>query len=429
MNIRVSTSRARLHSTARAVALLSTSTLACTLALPAYADCGASNTPAQARAHYQRGLQLEKQKPREALAAFVAAQEYTCESNPVEADAARRAAALAKPLAAAAEQKSDLQAAYRYYEDGGLFADADRVLLAQVRGTAADPTLWDRAREHFANRASPAFQANEKVRLGTIGSYTADPRVLPEILAMPAKRHAATLALEETAFDVKYLQQLVATAQSLPPDPLDAAAMARLQQQAQANARRWPQDPLEQSRKLLGLARDWSNRTPDGESATLEKQTRARYELRARTLATQYSGAPQALEAAMDYHRAAAFGDPAVVEPAVAALRRQASGLGAAAEKAGKLELAAQYYGVADDDARAVAAREKMRQQALAKLQPQIDQAQRDAEALAKRFSDREQVEALQRQAEAAKAALEKQKQSGRASQQGNDAFAKELGL
>jgi hypothetical protein len=417
--------RARASALVRACALL----LAVGAAAPAYADCGASNTPAQARAQYQRGLQLEKQKPREALAAYVAAQEATCEANPVQADAAKRAAALAKPLAAAAEQKSDLEAAYRYYEDGGLFADADRVLIALLRTRVDEPHLWDRAREHYANRALPAFRENERVRLAITGTYAPDPAVLAEVLAMPAKRHASSLSREEAAFDEKYLQQLVATAQALPADPLDMAAMNRLQQQAQANARRWPEDPLEKSRRLLQLARDWSNRVPEAESKSLEASTRARYELRARTLAERFAGSPKALEEAMTYHRAATFGEAAKVEPALAALRRQAAGLGTSAEKSGRLELAAQYYGVAGDDARAAAAREKQRQQAMARMQPQIDQAKQDAEALAKQFGDPAQVEAMRRQAEAAKASLEKRKEAGRESQRNNDGFAKELGL
>jgi hypothetical protein len=84
---------------------------------------------------------------------------------------------------------------------------------------------------------------------------------------------------------------------------------------------------------------------------------------------------------------------------------------------------------VAGDDARVAAVREKQRSLAMAKYQPQIDEAKRAAEALAKQYGDPAQVEALRRQAEAAKAALREQQAQGRKNQAGNDEFAKELGL
>jgi hypothetical protein len=65
----------------------------------------------------------------------------------------------------------------------------------------------------------------------------------------------------------------------------------------------------------------------------------------------------------------------------------------------------------------------------MAKLQPQMDAARRNAEALAKQFGDPAAVEAMRQQAEAAKAALARQKEQGRKNQAGNDALAKELGL
>lgn len=413
-----------------AVAHALTLAVAATFALPALADCGASNTPAQARKHYQQGQQLEGSgRTREALAAYVAAQEYTCEANPVELDAAKRAAALARPLAAAAEKRGDLALAYELYESGGLFADADRVLLTHVRAKTDDVGLWERARSHFSNRALPAFAANERVRLAVTGAYAANPAALAELQAMPAKRHAAALVREASAFDERYLQQLVASAQQLPNDPTDSAALARLQAQQAELTRRWPQDPLKASRDLLQLARDWANRLPEAESTALEVQTRARYEQRADTLASKYAAAPRALEEAMDYHRAATFGERTVLDPRLGKLRKQAAQLGAAAEQAGKLELAAQYYDVAEEDARAAAAREKQRALAMAKLQPQMDAARRDAEALAKQFGDPAALEAMRQQAEAAKAALARQKEQGRKNQAGNDALAKELGL
>jgi hypothetical protein len=158
----------------------------------------------------------------------------------------------------------------------------------------------------------------------------------------------------------------------------------------------------------------------------------ARHAERAATLAAKYAGAPSLLEHAIDYEHAR-DSDPAALEPRVAKLKAQALSLGAAAERAQKLGLAADYYGVAGDDARASAAREKQRQIAMAKMQPQIDAAKRDAEALRARFSDPNEVEAMKRQAEAARAQLERQQRDAKANaatrQKSSDDLAKELGL
>jgi hypothetical protein len=417
-------------SVSRLAATLAALMLAAGYSLPAAADCGASSTPAKARASFARGQAAEKAgRPRDAVAAYVAAQEATCEANPVETAAARRAAELSKPLAAAAERSGDLATAYELYESGGWFADADRTLIAQVRSKTDDVGLWERARGHFANRTLQAFAANEKPRLAVTGAYTPDPTFLPEVMAMPAKRHAAALAREGAAFDEKYLQAIVALAKAMPDDPTDMAAMNRAQQMALDLGRRWPKDPLETSRSLLQLARDWSNRLPESETRALEAQTRARLEQRAATLAANYSGAPKALESAIAYHGMVTFGDSAQLEPRVAKVKAQALQLGTAAERAGHLAVAIDYYDVAGDDARRDAAREKQQQLAMKKMQPQIDAAQRQAAALAKQYGDPAQVEALKRQAEAAKAAIEQQKAQGRKSQANNDAFAKELGL
>lgn len=404
--------------------------VAASYASPAAADCGASNTPAKARASYAAGQNAEKAgRPRDAIAAYFAAQEYTCEANPVQAPAAKRAAELSKPLATAAESKGDLATAYELFETGGWFKDADRVLIAQVRAKIDDVGLWDRARNHFSGRALPAFQSNEQLRLAITGAYSLDRAVYDELLAMPTKRHAGALARETTALDDKYLQALVNLAKLLPDDPTDMAAVNRAQQAATDLGRRWPKDPFEASQDLLQLARSWSSRVPEAEGKALEAQTRARIEQRAATLASAWSGAPKALDAALHYHGMATFGDTTLGEPRVTKVKAQALQLGTAAERAGRLTLADHYYGVAGDDARASAVREKQRQLAMQKMQPQIDAAQRDAQALAKQFGDPAQVEAMKRQAEAAKAAIEQQKAQGKKSQANNDAFAKELGL
>lgn len=299
----------------------------------AFADCAADATTASVRRSYALGQQHEKAgRTGEALAGYVAAQEYTCDANPVEADAARRAAALAKPLGAAAEQKGDLLAAYGYYESGAHYAAADRVMIAAVRAKVDDVALYDRARQHFSNHALPAFQANNATRLAVTGAYAPDPAVLAEIEQLPAKRVPAVLAREAHQFDENYLKDTVAFAQSQPEDLADFQAIQAAQSRAIALQKKWPEDRLKKSRELLQLARDWANRLPDAQREPLLLQAAARYGERAATLAAKYAGAPALLGNAIDYE----FGrdsDPAIAEPRVAKLRAQAQAARAQLER------------------------------------------------------------------------------------------------
>lgn len=399
----------------------------------ALADCAADATPASVRADYARGQKHEQAgRTREALAAYVSAQQYTCDPNPVESEAARRAAALAKPLGAAAEKKGDLLAAYEYYESGAHYAAADRVLIAAVRVQVDDVSLYDRARQHFSDHALPAFQANNAKRLAVTGAYAPDPALLAEIAQLPAKRFAAVLARETQQFDANYLKETVALVQSMPENLADFQAVQAAQARGVAFQKKWPDDRLDRSRDLLQLARTWANRLPDAQREPLLQQAAARHGERAATLAAQYAGAPVLLENAIDYEHARES-DPTLARPRVAKLQAQALSLGTAAERAQKYGLAAGYYSVAGDDARAEAAREKQRQLAMAKMQPQIDAAKRDAEALQARFSDPSEVAAMQREAEAARARLEQQQKAAKAGaatrQKSADDLAKELGL
>lgn len=399
----------------------------------AFADCGATATPASVRKSYATAQQHEKAgRLPDALAAYVAAQEYTCEGNPVEGDAARRAAALAKPLGTAAEQKGDLLTAYRYYESGAHYASADRVIIAAVRANVDDIALYDRARQHFSDHALPAFQANNAPRLAITGPYAPEPALLAEIAQLPTQRFAGALAREAKLFDEAYLRATVALEQSIPEDPTDMPAVQAAQARAIAHGRQWPEDPLAKSRALLQLARDWAYRLPEAQTAPLLQQAAARHAERAATLAAKYAGAPVLLENAIAYE-SARDSDPAAAGPRVAKVQAQALALGTTAERAKKYGLASKYYDVAGDDAKANAAREKQRQLAMAKLQPQIDAAKRDAAALQARFSDPKEVEAMKRQAEAARAQIEQQRKAAKANaatrQQSTDDLAKDLGL
>lgn len=399
--------------------------------LDANADCAADATIAETKRHFTRAQELERAgKQREALAAYVAAQDYTCEANPVELPAAQRAAALALPLAQTAERQKDFDTAHRLYEDGGHYAASDRALIALVRAKQDDPSVYSRAREIFAYRASPAFQSNNKVRLGVTGAYAIEPSILAEIDALPAAAAERAFKAEAAAFNEQYLREYVELIQTRPEDTTDQAAVQRYGAQLQAFHQRWPNDPLAASRAALDLAHAWSAATNNRSLADkLAAKRRERLEQRVLTLTRSFQRAPEFLDAAIDYQMSVPIEDDAK-QARVTSIRNQAAQLGDKAMSQQRLGLAAEYYGVARLDAKAERAREQQREAAMAKMQPSIDAMRKQAEELQKAFSDPQKVQEMQAQARAAQQAMQaRQQANAKNNAKQADELEKELGL
>ena len=404
--------------------------LACAAA-QVHADCGASGTVAGNRAAYNQGLQLEKSGNLQgAFDRFVAAQEATCEANPVEVDAARHAATLALQLGAAAEKRGDFERAFDIYDAGGQYAASDRALIALVRAKADEPRVYEKARSVLDYRSLPAFAANQKVQLGITGAYTPDPKNLAEVLAMPPKAVERAFKKEAAAFDETFLREYVQLIQSRPDDPTDMEAMQTAMERAQAFAQKYPQDLLEPSRDALSLVQAWAGASIDRTfSETTEARRAQRLAERAATLAKSYAGAPKLLDEAIAY-QSSINQDYKITETKVAAIRTQAAKLGDEANARQRLGLAAEYYEVADQDAKAQAARDKQQQVAMSKMQPSIDAMRKQAEQVAAQFSDPAKVKEMQEQARAMQKQLQQHQQ---ANAKGNakkaDDLEQELGL
>jgi hypothetical protein len=395
----------------------------------ALADCGASGTLAGTRKAYQSGQQLERAgNASAAFAAYIEAQEPTCEPNPIEIDAARRAAALALPLGAAAEKNGDFEHAFRYYEDGGQYAAADRALMKWVRARPDDPSVFAQARETLDARTLPAFENNNQVRLSITGAYQPDPRNLAEVLAMPAKGAERAFAQEAQAFDEQYLREYVQVIQSRPDDPTDFDALQASANVQQAFAQKWGQDRLKGSRDALSLVQSWIGVSSDRAwSERTQAQRHERLEQRVATLTKSYPGAPELLEAAIDYVHAMNLER---ADTRVGTIEAQAGRLGDEASAKHRPGLAAEYYDVARQEAKARAEQERSRQQAMAKMQPSIDQMQRQAAQIQKVFSDPAKVKAMQEQARALQRSLQEQQKAKAAGKTARpDDLEKELGL
>jgi hypothetical protein len=395
------------------------------------ADCPLEGTPQDRRKTFDRAQQFENAGNVErAFYAYVAAQEPICDPNPVEVEAAKRAAPLALKLGAVAEKSGKLQEAFDIYEAGGHYAAADRVLIASARANPDDPGSYTRARQVLGDRSLPAFRSNNSVRLAATGAYQPDLKYLQEVLAMPPKGVERALQKETAAFNEQYLREYVQLMQTKPADLTDFAAMQGFGNQHQALVQKWGEDPLKISRKALSLAQSWSRASNDlGWSKQADAQIRQRIEQRVATLTKSYAGAPDLLEAAIDY-QFSVFDNEEGNKARVAAIKAQAGKLGDEANAKQRYGLAAEYYSLADQDAKAQAARDTQQKMAMSKMQPSIDQMQQQAAQWQKEFGDPAKVKAMQEQAAAMQESMRQQQQQQRSNKKKQaDDLEKELGL
>ena len=399
-------------------------------ALEAQADCAGASLEETKQRFVQAETYERAGQKRDALAAYVAAQEYTCEANPVELRAAQQAAVLALSLAQDAERANDYDAAYRLYDDGGHFALADRALLTLLRAQQEEPALYARAREFFEYRASPAFQANNRVRLTVTGPYSANAQHLLALRAMPQAGAERAFKAEAAAFDERYLREYVELMQSRQEDQTDQVAVQRFATQMQSFNQRWANDPLQRSRDALQLAHAWSVASDDVSVANkIAAKRRERLEQRVLTITRSYARAPQLLDAAIEYQTAMHI-DEEAKQSRVTAIRNQAAMLGDQAMRQKRFGLAADYYAVARLDGKANSAREQQRQFAMTKMQPTIDAMRRQAEDMQKAFSDPQKIKEMQEQARAVQQALQAQQRAhARSNSKQADDLEKELGL
>jgi hypothetical protein len=418
------------RNSARVLAALLVAVGALNVPLQAQADCAGASVK-DVQHSYAQAQQLDRAgKMREALGAYAAAQEYTCETNPVALPAAQRAAQIALPLGQEAEKQKDFDAAFRLYADGGHYAASDRALMALVRAKPDDPSVFTRARETLEYRGSVAFQNNNKMQLGVTGAYTPDEKNLAEVLRMPATGVQRAFKAEMTAWNEQYLRELADQVQSRPEDLTDMAAVQRYSASQQAFAQKWPRDLLETSRGALSLASAWSSAANDAALAkTVGTLRMQRIEMRVDTLTRAFNRAPSLLDAAIDYQMMQHIDDSAKQAKAQS-IRQQAAQLGELAQAQRRFTLATDYFRVARLDDKANAAQEQARQAAMTKMQPGIDQMRQQAEAMQKEFSDPAKVKAMQQQALEMQKAIQAQQQ---ANAKGNakkaDDLEKELGL
>ena len=398
----------------------------------AHADCAANATIADTQRAYANAQQFERDGNKAAaFANYVAAQEGTCEANPVETAAAKRAAALALTLGGAAEKQGNFERAFDIYNSGGQYTASDRVLMAWVRSQPDSRAVFEKARQELEYRAMPAFQSNNAIRLSITAAYHPNPLHLAEVLAMPSMGAQRALQKEMAAFNEQYLRDYMRLVQMRPDDPTDAEAMQRFVNAQQEFSRTHTyEDPIKASRDALEQVQSWEAATFDrAVAARIGALRQQRLEQRIMLLTKSFAGAPQYLEAAKDYQRALRL-DDAATQARLASVKAQAARLGDEAKANGRYTLAAEYYDVAEDDAKAAAARETQQQLAMNKLQPSIDQMKKQAEEMQKQLGDPTKVEVMREQALAMQKSLRQQRQVNAGNKAKSAAeLEKELGI
>jgi hypothetical protein len=399
----------------------------------AFADCPGPFVRDMKRA-YENAKTAEGQgKKEDALFFYHGAQGSVCENNnPYEADAAKRAAPLGLELGAAAEKRGDFDKARQLYEAGGHFAAADRAFMRAIRPNALEPRAYASGKDHFHRRSETWFNQNNAAALRVTGAYKPDPELIAEVDAMPAKGIDHALRKEAASFNEDYLRDFVQLTQAQPDDPTDANALQRMLSAQQAFSQKWKNaaGSLDTSQEALQTLRSWSITVEDKKlAADVAAKVAQISEQHATALKQKYFGAPQLLQDAIDYYYLPAS-DNSTVEPKAAAVRALALKLGGEADAKDRYVLAASYYSVADADAKAEAVRERGRQVAMKKMQPQIDQMRKQADAIQKEYGDPAKVAEVQKQAEATRKAMQQQQQGAKANnRKGAEDLEKELGL
>ncbi len=378
-----------------------------------------------AEAAYVAGQAAERAgKMAEALEHYVEAQGGRSPNAP---KAAQRAAQIAPALASAEEKKGNHAQAAALYDQGGHFAAADRALMTALRTQLESPRVVGELLKRFEDRSSESFKVNHKLRFAAVGPYTPGASLIQEVRNALAKGPERTLQREAAAFDANYLQERVALARAR-PDSIEVAVHLAAANREAAFLQKWPDDLLKKSLGELGVLREWSQVESDPRvQAAIEAQLVKRAEERAGALAANYSAAPELLESAKDYALAAHYLKPA--EPRIASIKALANKLGDEAEANGRFVLAATYFQVADDRAKVQAVQKRNEQLARQKLQPDIDAGKRLAESMRAQYSDPAAVEAMRKQALAAKAAMQAQRPAAQASKQSAADLQKDLGL
>lgn len=342
------------------------------LACTAKAECVSASNIQDIRKAYAEGEAHEAAgRAAEAIEAYLRAQQPLCTgTNPVDVQAARRAAPLAQKLAQEAERKGKLigyidpygkkvaNDAFHMYEAGGYFAEADRILLQALKARPDDVELYAFAQTHFMERSEAGFHEIHRPRLQAVGAYRLDQRQYDEVMAKPEQNLLRLLEEEKKLFDEAYLRDFAELLrhQEQMSMSMDSAAIQQAQATEHKFRSKWQRDLVEESQDKLQLARQWLGYAQSSSEPLMAKLEQRALE-RADLLLNRYATTPQLLENAMEYSQFAES------DKYIEAVVHKARQLGKEAMAASRYQAAEHYFQIASDEEAVTLAMEKLEEQ------------------------------------------------------------------
>ena len=316
------------------------------------ADCGASGTIAGTRKAFNDGLRFER------------AGNITCRVRRVHRCAgADLRAEPGRSRCRASRRRAGVAAGQRRRKEGRL-PESLRLLrhgrTVRRRGSRADgadtraagrPAHVQQgprgARRTYA-AGIPEQQQDSARHHGRVSAGSEEPR---RGAGNARQGVARAFAKEAEAFNEQYLREYVARVQSRPDDLTDFEAMQAWGSAQQAFAQKWGDDRLEISRDAFSLVQSWIGVSIDQAWSDADRSAAASAPgQRVATLTASYSGAPKLLEHAIGFALAMNLDSRA---GRVAAIKAQAGRLGDEASAKQRYGLAAEYFDVAGQDAKA----------------------------------------------------------------------------
>jgi hypothetical protein len=406
------------------------------LASPAVlADCADGLSVIETKQALANGSKLEAAgRYWSAINAYHKAQDYVCDmgGNPVAPEAIKKAAALGRKQGKLASQNGNWfndsslsPGAFQWYEQGLLFAEADKALITALKQKPDNMSLSGFAQQHFATRNASYFIPNNKLAVATLGGYQLDQSQLAYVTQLPSINVKRLLDSYAGVLPDSYLSEFAnLDKQSYVKDSNDILANMKVQQLGADFQQHWHSDRLDDSNNLFDQADSWARQnTAVPVSDKLSQQVQLARIAHADRLLQKYSDAPQLLGDALSIYQ------QTDQKTKLQSAKQKAAQYAQQAMQAENYNLANHFYGLAGDDENAALAQAKMDQKGAEMAESMASGYAAQAAKMQKMFSDPERIKELQQQALKLQQQLQSKQQNNNTAQKAQEQLESDLGL
>jgi hypothetical protein len=399
------------------------------------ADCAVGQSIQQAQASYAQGEQFELSgQPWLAVNAFHKAQDYVCgrPGNTVAPQAIKKAAHIAKQQAELAIAQGNLfndsvtaPGAFQWFEQGLLFSEADKTLVAALKKSVHNLDVVDFALRHFNERSENYFVANHVTVINTLGAYKPDADLVAFVRHLPAENIQYLLASYAETLPQKYLEGLAdLERRRIKVNPLDMLAVDKIQHLSMKFFQRWKTNRLDDATHLFDLASDWLQLVFDPRQQTEIQQRILQARLaHADHLLMQYAEIPPLLEHVISVYMRT--NQSSKLQQAKQMANKQAEQAIANAQ----FNLARRFYELAGNEQKAGLAQQQYDQQNQQFVEQMAAIYSNQAADMQKRWSDPELIQSMQQQAQQLQQNLLKDKVQSQQKRSAQQQLEQELGL